>query len=203
MEPHTGQELCHWSDPPGTHDFDCLRILPRSRMELSRCRRRELPELLAFAQGCIGGRQLAMLEDVERVLAKNPNSVLSFSKHGKVVGAWAMLLLNSRGIEALLLGEVPLHAPPQDILTDPIEPPSAIYIWAVVAPGLGAEGISHVSGFLQQPLYARANLYTRPATQQGARIMTSTGFLPLTSAPLGLHRYVRHSNRPRRLELAA
>jgi hypothetical protein len=176
------------------HDFDSLVPPLRNRVELRRATLQDLRTAAALAGRAIGG-QLADLSVVERVLHRNPNSVLLFKRNQSLAGFWSMLFLTPRGLEAMLFGELCLENPQQNLLASGTEEPSAIYIWAVVASGLASEGIRHVSSFLRQPLYARANCYARPATEAGREIIESTGFHLVNSSSNRLHRYVRHANR--------
>jgi hypothetical protein len=76
----------------------------------------------------------------------------------------------------------------------------AIYMWALVAPGIVAEGIHAVSAHLQAPRYARADLYSRAVGAAAERINRHYGFRPMAALPPFL-KYVRMTNRA--LERAA
>jgi hypothetical protein len=129
-------------------------------------------------------------------MAINRNNIAVFDRHGEIVGFYAMLMLNARGIEAVLMGEFDGRNPSAEYLAPRLSRPAAIYQWLVVAPGRAAEGVMHVSAFLQHPFYRRANLYSRSITPTGERIATSLGFRKVPGAALeGLHRYVRLDNR--------
>lgn len=177
------------------HEFDTLEPPKRARVSLGRGRTEDLESLAKLASSAIGSN-LAELNTVKKVLKKNPNSVLLFKKNGAVVGVWAMLMLSSRGLEQLLLSDLDTENPDPEMLVSSTQEPAAIYVWAVVANSLAAEGIRHVSAYLRQPLYARANLYARAATRDGKQILSRTGFKPLTQVDGKLYRYARHINRP-------
>lgn len=182
------------------HDFDGLTKPSRPRIELWRARLSDLDALETLAAHHFDA-SLAHRQTVETVLQKNPNSIFLF-KHGQdLQGFWAMLLLTPKGLEALLTGELDTAAPATALICSRVEKPAGIYVWAVLAKGLAAEGIRHVSCFLRQPLYSDANLYAKPASLAGAEIMRSTGFSP--AADSSLWRYVRHANEAPGLTCAA
>jgi hypothetical protein len=181
------------------HEFDLLRPPARSRVELRRGRPEDLERATALAYESISG-PMAPPTVVHRVLAINPNNILLFWRKGRIVGTWSMLMLTARGLEALLTGDLALMDPRRDCLASPTQGPAAIYIWAVVAPGIASEGIRHVSAFLRQPLYADANLYAKPATLQGRQLSESLGFVTVSERQAQtnqdcLLRYIRLENR--------
>ncbi len=175
------------------HDFDSLKLPNRTRVSLRRAQFSDLNEAEALTQRTLGHSRLASRSVVERILIRNANSVLLFKRGRVLLGLWAMLPLAPKGLEALLLGEFPFEDPNPDFLVTQTQPPAAIYVWAVVASGVAAEGIHHVSCFLRQPLYCLSNLYTRAATSNGARIIVETGFNLVQGSDL--YRYVRAGNR--------
>lgn len=183
------------------HKFDCLCDITAPKVGLRRATSGELPHVLDFAKQHLSD-ELAPLAVVQNVIAHNPNSLLLITRLGALVGLWAMLMLNARGIEALLAGDLDPHRPNIAFLASPTEAPAAIYVWVIVCPGTAAEGIHHVAKFLRQPLYRFANLYSKPTTDLGVRINTRRGFVPLTTVQ-GLYRYVREANRTARPPLAA
>ena len=129
-------------------------------------------------------------------MAINRNNIIAFSRHGEVVGVYAMLMLSIGGLEALLVGDFNGRDPHVSHLATRLEHPAAIYQWLVVAPGLAAEGVMHVAASLQQPYYRNANLYMRSFSHAGVRISTALGFHAVDGAALkGLYRYVRLINR--------
>jgi hypothetical protein len=194
MFKHSGQDTIRASSRV-RHDFDSLQPPPRPRIALRRVLSADFQPLAQLARKTIG-EGLSSLDTVRDILGRNPNSVLVFERDQEAVGFWAMLMLTSEGLEALLTAEFNPLVPDSSRIVSTTESPAAIYVWAVVAKGLASEGIGHVSAFLRQPLYVRANLYTRAATEAGGIIMNATGFVPIKCAMGGLHRYVRHANRP-------
>jgi hypothetical protein len=169
--------------------------LPRSpRVNVRRAERTDLPKIIELAQRALG-RTTAKPSVVADVHARNASNILCFERRGDIDGAWAMLALNSRGLKALLIGELDTLEPDVELLASEQDKVSAVYVWAVVAPGPCSEGIRHVSVFLRQPQFKKANLYTRPVTKAGEHIVATTGFQPIVSDRSGLHQYVRMINR--------
>lgn len=176
------------------HEFDTLRPPKRCRIDLARATADELVQITDLASRQIPG-ELAGAEVVKKITRHNPNNLLIFKKGSLVVGGWSMLMLSSRGLEALFLGEIDLSDPDPKYLSGQTEAPEAIYVWAVVAPKLAAEGIRHVAKFLRAPIYNKANLYSRPNTDIGVQLNLRLGFKPIGEKAPGFYRYVRIANR--------
>ena len=187
---------------PSRHEFDLLTPPARPRIELRRARPCDL-EAAARLAGQEIDEDLAGLSVVETALACNSNNALLFWRNDEIAGLWAMLMLNSHGLEALLMGEFEPTAPDIGLLARTAQAPAAIYVWAVVAPGLAAEGIRHVSRVLQQPLYAQANLYSRPNSDIAVRLNLNVGFRPVGPSMPEFYRYVRLDNRLSAVRLVA
>jgi len=143
------------------------------------------------------------IEVVRAVHLRNPANFVGFFRDQELVGIYAMLMLNSAGLEQLLLGELDIETPPTELLASAGEAPACIYTWMVVAPGSVAAGMSRLSYLLQQDPYRFANLYARPATPAGLRMMENFGYRPVSAGMPDLHRYVRIANRSLYLECAA
>jgi len=175
-------------------EFDQLGRLVRPGTTVQPVDFEEVPELLAFA-----GREIPVLssavEAVSRVINRNRDSIWVFKRGGKPVGIYAMLLLSREGLEGLLLGEFNLSFPDPSLMVRTGEAPAAIYKWAVVAPGMASAGICAISHMLQTDRYATANLYARPTTVPGGRLMAHLGFHDVRAGLPDLQRYVRIVNR--------
>ncbi len=176
------------------HEFDMLEPPRRCRIDLARATDSDLEVISELAAAQIPG-ELASSDVVRQVTAHNPNNLLLFKQGRGVMGGWSMLMLNGPGMEALFLGEIDLANPDDQYLVGPTEVPNAIYVWAVVAPKLAAEGIRHVSKFLRSPIYRKANLYSRPNTPVGVQLNLRLGFKPIGDKAPGFYRYVRLANR--------
>lgn len=175
-------------------EFDQLGRIDRPGIVTQPVDLQAIPGLLAFA-----GREIPMLssavEAVSRVVNRNRDSIWVFRRGGEAVGIYAMLHLSKEGLEGLLLGEFNLSFPDPSLMVRTGEAPAAIYKWAVVAPGMAAAGICAMSRLLQTEGYATANLYARPTTMPGGRLMTHLGFHEVRSGLPDLQRYVRIVNR--------
>ena len=95
-----------------------------------------------------------------------------------LVGYLAFLMLNEDGASALKEGGLDVLHPAAALLAPSGERPHLIYVWAVVARGLGAVAVpltTHAMG----PLYAGLSLCGTAATEAGAKAMRGFGFKPV------------------------
>lgn len=175
-------------------EFDHLVRISRPGLVVEPVGQDEIPVLLTFATSQIPVLASAV-EAVARVITRNRESAWVFRSEGRTRGVYAMLHLSSEGLEALLLGEFNTSFPDPSLTVRTGESPAAIYKWAVVAPGMASAGICTVSRILQADRYATANLYARPTTAPGSRLMAHLGFRPVHSGYPDLQRYVRIANR--------
>ncbi len=176
------------------HEFDLLKLPKRQRVEARRCTIDNADTVCSIARNELP-IEVASPEVVRSAVRYNKNNILIFCHKEEIVGFFAMLMLNHIGLERILLGEFDTLDPSPKCLAPRLETPMGIYIWAVVAHGIAAEGIKHASHFLNQPVYRHSNLFTRPTTDEGARIIKAVGFKPVDCGTEGLHRYVRLANR--------
>jgi hypothetical protein len=149
--------------------------------------------LIDLAESLIGG-ELASEAVVRRVVAWRADSLWAFLRNGRVVGGFAMLMLNPMGLNALLAATMDTRNPPTELLAESSETPAAIYLW----------GTAHVSATdamlkmlvrLQSPPYQMANLYAVPHTLSGSRFQQRWGFHPIPGHPRQLSEYIRLCNR--------
>jgi hypothetical protein len=140
----------------------------------------ELPHLGAMMARHIPGLRAsqAAFEEVHRY----SQSILSIRGKSGLAGCFAALLLNSEGLARLLHGCLPVAAPPPSLLVRPEEAAAGIYIWALCFPGLAAGAAALIMQWLNQPLYAGADIYARAATARGEAFLVRTGFCPLEDA---------------------
>ncbi len=155
----------------------------------------EIGDAADFAKRHLPSLNLDNLELIRAILLHDEASIQRFGRPGRIVGLYAMLFLNDRGLAALLDGRFEGTNPQFDHLAQADRKPAAIYSWLVACPGRAAAGIGNVSAMLQGERYYDVDLYASPATPEGLRILRGTGHLPVTSYPDGLHRYVRIVNR--------
>ncbi|WP_342730510.1 hypothetical protein [Bradyrhizobium sp. B117] len=174
------------------HDFDAL---PQSPDVDVRCAQfSEIATLSEMAHRLVPGVEIGAAE-LARYLTFDPQSILTFSRKGKLLGGMAFLFLNERGHDALLLDEICLTAPETHYLASPRQDVAAIYIWAIAASGRGIAGLGKAAAHLRQLRFRSADCYAQPSTVAGRDIMRATGFEPVPSFQPDLWCYQRPWNR--------
>jgi hypothetical protein len=159
------------------HDFDALPLSPD--VDVRRAQFSEIAALSQLAHRLVPGVRIGAIE-LAKYFALDPESILTFSRKGNLVGGMAFLFLNDRGHDALLLDEICLTAPETRHLASAKEDVSAIYIWAIAATGRGVAGLGKA-----------ADCYAQPSTVAGRDIMKATGFEPVPSFQPDLWCYER------------
>lgn len=183
------------------HEFDTLR--PSSRFCVRPIRKHEISGAAGFAAGHLPSLNLDDLSVFEQIILHDRDTIQLIEADGRLVGIYAMLFLNRSGLDGLLNGRFDGTDPQFDHLAEKSANPAAIYTWFIACPGRAAAAIGNVARLLQGERFAHADLYARPATPAGLRIMLGTGHLPVSSDPNGLHRYTRLANRQLNSQLAA
>jgi hypothetical protein len=174
------------------HDFD---ILPRSaEIEVQPARRSDLPTLADMGNRLVPGVQIAE-PDLERYFAYDPESILTFRRNQKLLGAVAFIYFDSKGHEALLSDDIDLERPDLGLLADQSGEVAAIYVWAIVGKGRAMAGLGNVSTFLSQKRFLSANIYAHAASADGLNLMDALGFEPIPCSQKELWRYERPWNR--------
>jgi hypothetical protein len=174
------------------HDFD---MLPRSRdIEVRQAKRADLSAVAEMGNTMVPGVNIAVT-DLERYYAFDPDSVLTFARQGKLLGAVAFIYLNRSGLDALLRAEVRLTQPDLSLLAGRFEQVSAIYVWAIAGQGRAMAGLGNVSEHLCKKRLAPADLYAQPSSEDGRNLMIAIGFEPIESFQQELWRYQRPWNR--------
>lgn len=170
------------------HDFDAL---PLSEDVDVRCAQfSEIAALAQMAYRLVPGVQIGASE-LARYFTLDPQSILTFSRKGRLVGGMAFLFLNDRGHDALLLDEICLTAPETHYLASAKEDVAAIYIWAIATTGRGIAGLGKAAAHLRQLRFRGADCYAQPSTVAGRDIMKATGFAPVPSFQPDLWCYER------------
>jgi len=170
------------------HDFDAL---PLSENVDVRCAQfSEIAALAELAHRLVPGVRIGAAE-LARYFAFDPESILTFSRNGDLVGGMAFLFLNDCGHDALLLDEICLTAPETHYLASANEEVAAIYIWAIAATGRGIAGLGKAAAHLRQLRFRSADCYAQPSTVAGRDIMKATGFAPVPSFQPDLWCYER------------
>lgn len=170
------------------HDFDALPLSPDVDVRCAQFS--EIAALSEMAHRLVPGVQIGTAE-LARYLTFDPQSILTFSRKGRLVGGMAFLFLNDRGHDALLLDEVCLTAPETHYLASAKEDVAAIYIWAIAATGRGIAGLGKAAAHLRQIRFHGADCYAQPSTVAGRDIMKATGFAPVPSFQPDLWCYER------------
>jgi hypothetical protein len=174
------------------HDFDTL---PRSaEIDVQPAQPCELSALADMANRLVPGVQITE-PDLERYFTFDPESILTFSRKKKLLGAVAFLYLNSRGHDALILDDINLTHPDVGLLAGRSNEVSAIYVWAIAGQGKAMAGLGNISEHLSKPRLASADLYAQPSSADGRNLMIALGFEPIPSYQHELWRYQRPWNR--------
>ena len=173
-------------------DFD---LLPRSaEIAVQPAQRSELGALAHMANRLVPGVQITE-PDLARYYSFDPDSILTFSRNSKLLGAVAFLFLNDRGLDALILDEMSFTHPDIGLLAGTSEQVSAIYVWAIAGQGRAMAGLGNVATHLSQPRLAPADLYAQPSSVDGRNLNIAIGFEPIPSYQRDLWRYQRPWNR--------
>ena len=170
------------------HDFDALPLSPDVDVRCAQFS--EISALAQMAHRLVPGVRIGA-EELARYVTFDPQSILTFSRKGQLVGGMAFLFLNDRGHDALLLDEICLTAPETHYLASAKEEVAAIYIWAIAATGRGIAGLGKAAAHLRQLRFRGADCYAQPSTVAGRDIMKATGFAPVPSFQSDLWCYER------------
>src|SRR5437899_6042684 len=155
------------------HDFDALPLSPDVDVHCAQFS--EIALLSDMAHGLVPGVRIGAAE-LATYFAFDPESLLTFSRKGVLLGGMAFLFLSDRGHDALLLDEICLTAPDTRHLASADEEVSAIYIWAIAATGRGIAGLGKAAAHLRQVRSRNADCNADPATVAGLGMMSGTGF---------------------------
>jgi predicted GNAT family N-acyltransferase len=93
-------------------------------------------------------------------------------------GFLAVLPLTHEGMRRLIDGRLNTKDPELCYVARQSERPAGIYVWAIHAKGTLAAGIPLVLQKISSPLYQGVNLYSRPITKGGLRVLEPLGFHP-------------------------
>jgi hypothetical protein len=176
----------------GRHDFDSLST--DADVEVRCARYAELPHLAEMAHRLVPGVEMSA-DTLGNYFTFDPESILTFGRNGRLLGAIAFLYLNDRGHDALLLDEICLTNPEIEFLAVAGEAVSATYIWACAITGRGISGYGKVAEHLRRPRYANADVFAQPSTQAGRDWLIATCFEPISSFQPDLWCYERSWNR--------
>jgi len=122
---------------------------------------------------------------VQAVANHNPDTFWAITKKDhfdinapKGEGFFAVLPLTHQGLRGLLDGSLDTRNPDISVIARQSERPAGIYIWCIHAKGTLAAAIPLVLQKISAPLYRGVNLYSRPVTKEGLRVLEPLGFVP-------------------------
>ncbi|WP_342150392.1 GNAT family N-acetyltransferase [Methylorubrum sp. SB2] len=128
------------------------------------------------------------LSVIRRVMSANPDTVHALAlrdQHDitepRAGGFIAWLPLTASGLRALLDGTFDGSDPAPEHVAAQHEPPAAIYIWAIYAPGRLAAGIAWAWQRWSTPICRDADIYARGVTPNGRAFARRIGFEPCPS----------------------
>jgi predicted GNAT family N-acyltransferase len=122
---------------------------------------------------------------VQAVANHNPDTFWAIAKRDhfdinspKGEGFLAVLPLTHEGTRRLLDGRLDTRNPDISFVARQSERPAGIYVWAIHAKGAIAAAIPLVLQKFSTPLYQGVNIYSRPITKEGLRVLEPLGFSP-------------------------
>ena len=142
----------------------------------------------------IGGLMDAAREDipglttnriVQTVANHNPDTFWAIARRDqfdiaapKGEGFLAVLPLTHEGTRRLIDGSLDTRNPDLACVARQSERPAGIYVWAIHAKGAIVAAIPLVLQKFSTPLYQGINIYSRPITKEGLRVLEPLGFTP-------------------------
>jgi hypothetical protein len=182
------------------HDFDSLST--NSAIEVRPAHSREIAAIADMATRMVPGVQITE-QALRRHFDFDPECILVFARHGKLLGGMAFLYLNGRGHDALISGALAPSRPDFALFARVDEAVSAAYIWAIGATGRGIAGLGKAAAHLRKPRYVDADCFARPSTTAGRDLMIATGFTQIPSLQTDLWCYQRPWKRLPKPELSS
>src|SRR5882672_7653047 len=180
------------ADFAGRHELD--RLVTTNAITAGPATYEQLADLAAVAKKEIPGVN-ASEGGLVQFLRDDPESIFAFQRDGRLLGGIALLYLNCRGHDALLLDEIDLKNPSREYLARPGEDVSAIYVWALVGYGRAAIGLGNVAAYLRRPRFVSADYFAQPSSSAGGDLLAALGFKPVASFQPNLWCYERPGNR--------
>ena len=122
---------------------------------------------------------------VQAVANHNPDTFWAIARKDqfdiaapKGEGFLAVLPLNHEGTRRLIDGRLDTRNPDIGFVARQSERPAGIYVWAIHAKGAIVAAIPLVLQKFSTPLYQGVNIYSRPITKEGLRVLEPLGFSP-------------------------
>ncbi len=120
---------------------------------------------------------------VQTVANHNPDAFWAIARRDqfdiaapKGEGFLAVLPLTHEGTRRLIDGRLDTKNPDLSFVTRQSERPAGIYVWCIHAKGPTAAAIPLVLQKFSSPLYQGINIYSRPITKEGLRVLEPLGF---------------------------
>jgi predicted GNAT family N-acyltransferase len=121
----------------------------------------------------------------QSVANHNPDTFWAITKKShfditspKGEGFFAVLPLTHLGMRGLIDGSLDTRNPDISFVARQSERPAGIYVWAIHAKGTLVAGIPLVLQKFSTPLHRGINIYSRPITKEGLRVLEPLGFTP-------------------------
>src|SRR3954453_11306488 len=122
---------------------------------------------------------------VQTVANHNPDTFWAIARKDqfdiaapKGEGFLAVLPLTHEGTRRLIDGSLDTRNPDLHCVARQSERPAGIYVWAIHAKGAIVAAIPLVLQKFSTPLYQGVNIYSRPITKEGLRVLEPLGFSP-------------------------
>jgi hypothetical protein len=175
--------------------LDDLTLFRKPRTILRQPRASEIDALREAGSKAMGV-PVAPREVVERMLARDPETLWVFETEGRITGGAAFLFLSQIGVERLLAGELDPHAPAEECLVKTGEPPASVYFWGIYRDDPASGGIKEILTMLETERFKDADLCTFPTGEVGRAFFERIGLRPVENGPPNLYRRVRRPSGP-------
>jgi predicted GNAT family N-acyltransferase len=172
------------SSPGPAHSLDKMTMLQLAkRTVIFTVDAAGIASLMDAARQDIPG--LTSNEIVQAVVNHNPDVFWAIARKDQFdiasprgEGFLAVLPLTHEGTRRLVDGRLDTMNPDLAFVARQSERPAGIYVWAIHAKGTLVAAISLVLQKISSPLYQGVNLYSRPITKEGLRVLEPLGFSP-------------------------
>ena len=111
-------------------------------------------------------------------------SIYAVRNGESIVGCFACLHLNQKGLERLLSGYLSMVEPERGCLAECGSYVAAVYgwAWAMRPPTNGIRAMANLMAWLRRPEFRDAEIYTRPVTDKGLSFVQNLDFRPVDAA---------------------
>ncbi|MGA9600151.1 MAG: hypothetical protein WBS22_07860 [Methylocystis sp.] len=153
------------SAPVRRRRFDDLPASPK--LEVRPAFDNELPQLASLLTELVPGL-VAPYASFSGVHSYS-RSIYTVMNLSSLVGCFACLHMNAKGIQGLLDGSLSMFEPQHDCLAESGTRVEAIYAWAwaIRPPTNGIRAMGNFMAWLQRPEFREAEIYAKPTTEKG------------------------------------